>query len=132
MIDNESGEDYLEAVLQLASSEREVHSVDVARKLGVSKPAVTKAMKILRAKGYVEVENNHIVLTDEGREYAQAVYEKHKNIAAFLCALGVNEETAEADACQMCIRDRDIIISNRYCARQRLLSRAENAKIILN
>ena len=96
MIDNESGEDYLEAVLQLASSEREVHSVDVARKLGVSKPAVTKAMKILRAKGYVEVENNHIVLTDEGREYAQAVYEKHKNIAAFLCALGVNEETAEA------------------------------------
>ena len=54
MIDNESGEDYLEAVLQLASSEREVHSVDVARKLGVSKPAVTKAMKILRAKGYVK------------------------------------------------------------------------------
>ena len=52
MIDNESGEDYLEAVLQLASSEREVHSVDVARKLGVSKPAVTKAMKILRSRLY--------------------------------------------------------------------------------
>ena len=120
MIDNESGEDYLEAVVQLASSEREVHSVDVARKLGVSKPAVTKAMKILRAKGYVEVENNHIVLTDEGREYAQAVYEKHKNIAAFLCALGVNEETAEADAC----RFEHMISGETYEAMLRYLKKA--------
>jgi len=77
-------------------------------------------MKILRAKGYVEVENNHIVLTDEGREYAQAVYEKHKNIAAFLCALGVNEETAEADAC----RFEHMISGETYEAMLRYLKKA--------
>ena len=47
MIDNESGEDYLEAILRLAAKEKDVHAVDVAREIGVSKPAVTKAMRIL-------------------------------------------------------------------------------------
>lgn len=47
MIDNESGEDYLEAILRLSAKAQDVHSVDVARELNVSKPAVTKAMRIL-------------------------------------------------------------------------------------
>ena len=47
MIDNESGEDYLEAILRLSAEKKDVHAVDVARELGVSKPAVTKAMRIL-------------------------------------------------------------------------------------
>ena len=38
MIDNESGEDYLEAILRLSAGEKDVHSVDVARELGVSSP----------------------------------------------------------------------------------------------
>lgn len=50
MIDNESGEDYLETVLRLLSTGNDVHAVDVARRLGVSKPAVTKAMRILTQK----------------------------------------------------------------------------------
>lgn len=101
MIDNESGENYLEAVLQLADGEKDVHSVDVARKLGVSKPAVTKAMKLLCAKGYVTIVNNHIYLTETGRSYAQAVYEKHRHIAEFLSTLGVAADTAEVDACRL-------------------------------
>lgn len=47
MIDNESGEDYLEAVLRLSAKQKDVHGVEVARELGVSKPAVTKAMRLL-------------------------------------------------------------------------------------
>lgn len=120
MIDNESGEDYLEAILQLAAAEKDVHSVDVARKLNVSKPAVTKAMKILRAKGYIEVENNHITLTPTGLVYAQEVYEKHKNIAAFLSALGVNDETAETDAC----RFEHLISDETYRAMLRFIKKA--------
>ena len=38
MIDNESGEEYLEAILRLSESGQDVHSVNVARELGV-KPA---------------------------------------------------------------------------------------------
>lgn len=101
MIDNESGEDYLEAILRLSAEKKDVHSVDVARELGVSKPAVTKAMRILTQKGYIEIAANHIRLTESGQAYASSVYEKHKLITRFWVKLGVDAETAEADACRM-------------------------------
>lgn len=101
MIDNESGEDYLEAILRLAAREQDVHAVDVAREIGVSKPAVTKAMRILVRKGYVEIVNNHIHLTPSGKAYAEAVYEKHRLLTGFLEKLGVDAKVAEADACRM-------------------------------
>jgi len=101
MIENESGEDYLEAVLELSKTEKDVHSVDIARKLGVSKPAVTKAIKILKGKGFVDVVSNHIVLTKSGEQYAKEVLEKHNNITAFLTKLGVDSQTAETDACRL-------------------------------
>ena len=101
MIDNESGEDYLEAVLRLSAAQKDVYAVEVSRELGVSKPAVTKAMRILTQKGYVEIRDNHIRLTERGREYAESVFEKHKLLTAFLVKLGVDAQTAEADACRM-------------------------------
>ena len=101
MIDNESGEDYLEAILRLSAEKKDVHAVDVARELGVSKPAVTKAMRILTQKGYIEIAANHIRLTESGQAYASSVYEKHKLITRFWVKLGVDAETAEADACRM-------------------------------
>lgn len=101
MIDNESGEDYLEAILRLSAKAQDVHSVDVARELNVSKPAVTKAMRILTQKGYVEIVKNHIYLTAKGQEYACQVYEKHRMLTNFLIKLGVDENIAETDACRM-------------------------------
>ena len=101
MIDNESGEDYLEAILRLSAVKEHVHSVEIARELKVSKPAVTKAMRILTQKGYVNIVDNHIHLTERGREYAEAVYDRHRTITAFLVKLGVSEDAAEADACRM-------------------------------
>lgn len=101
MIENESGEDYLEAILRLSSDRSDVHSVDVARELGVSKPAVTKAMRLLTQKGYVTFHDKHIYLTASGKNYAVAVYEKHKLITEFLRRLGVSEGAAQTDACRM-------------------------------
>ena len=101
MIENESGEDYLETVLRLLSTGNDVHAVDVARRLGVSKPAVTKAMRILTQKGYIAIVDNHIHLTPSGEEYARAVYEKHRMLTDFLVKLGVDADAAEADACRM-------------------------------
>ena len=101
MIDNESGEDYLEAILRLAAKEKDVHAVDIAREIGVSKPAVTKAMRILIRKGYVDIVNNHIHLTAEGEKYAESVYEKHRLLTGFLTRLGVDAKTGETDACRM-------------------------------
>lgn len=101
MIDNESGEDYLEAILRLSSQKEDVHSVEVAREIGVSKPAVTKAIRILTQKGYVRVVANHIHLTESGKKYAESVYAKHRMFTAFFMSLGVDAKTAEADACRV-------------------------------
>ena len=49
-----SGEDYLETVLQLDEEHGKVRTTDVANRLGVSKPSVNRAMKVLAADGYIE------------------------------------------------------------------------------
>ena len=102
MILKESGEDYLEAVLELEEKNGIVRVVDVAALLGVSKPSVSKAMSNLKAAGYVNQETyGDITLTEKGREKAQEVYNRHKLLAAFFeQVLGVSHETAGKDACR--------------------------------
>jgi DtxR family Mn-dependent transcriptional regulator len=96
-----SGEDYLEAVLQLSEEHAKVRTTDVANQLGVSKPSVSRAMKILAADGYIEQETyGDIRLTEKGRLKAAQVYFRHKTITSFLIdVLGVDPVTAEEDAC---------------------------------
>lgn len=98
---NQSSEDYLENILILSRESEFVHRVDVARKTGVSQPAVQKAVKILQADGFIECDGMHIYLTPKGREYAERIYERHCILKKFLLSLGVNELDAEADACEM-------------------------------
>ena len=43
-----SAEDYLEAILVLSKQGGAVRSIDIATMLGVSKPSVSHAMKLLR------------------------------------------------------------------------------------
>ena len=50
----ESGEDYLEAILRLQLENGFVRSVDVANKLAVSRPSVSRAMSLLEKDGFVE------------------------------------------------------------------------------
>lgn len=98
---SQSNEDYLETILLLSGKQAAVHRIDVARAVGVSQPAVQKAIKILIAQGYVETDGMHIHLTESGREYACAVYERHCTIRTFLRLHGVSEQSADADACEM-------------------------------
>ncbi len=98
---NQSSEDYLECILLLSRETEFVHRVDVARKIGVSQPAVQKAIKILEGCGYVEFDGMHIYLTAKGEEYALKVYERHCTIKEFLLLHGVNDADADADACEM-------------------------------
>ena len=98
---NQSSEDYLECILLLSRESEFVHRVDVARKVGVSQPAVQKAIKILQTEGFVECDGMHIYLTKTGEEYAKRVYERHCIITQFLQLLGVNGKDAETDACEM-------------------------------
>ena len=101
MIYNQSSEDYLECILLLSRESEFVHRVDVARRIGVSQPAVQKAVKILENSGYIECDGMHIYLTKKGKEYAMEIFDRHCTITEFLESLGVNSADAEADACKM-------------------------------
>lgn len=98
---NQSTEDYLECILLLSRESPYVHRVDVARRIGVSQPAVQKAVKILTEQGFVECDGLHIYLTSRGAGYAEKIYDRHCTIRSFLRALGVNGDDADADACEM-------------------------------
>jgi DtxR family Mn-dependent transcriptional regulator len=100
---SESAQDYLEA-LQLATQDRRVVRIsDIARRLGVRLPSVVAMLKGLAAKGLVKHERYGLVeLTDSGRLEAQEVLSRHKAVYRFLNGfLGVNEATAETDACRI-------------------------------
>lgn len=99
---NESIENYLERILILQQKNGVVHSIEIAEALGVTKPSVSHATKLLRENGYIEMDGeNHITLTQSGREIAERMYERHQALASFLMHLGVSEETAFADACKL-------------------------------
>ncbi len=98
---NQSAEDYLESILNLSKAQAVVHRIDVAKRLGVSQAAVNKAVKLLCEKKYVYEEGKHLYLTQEGKAYAEAVYEKHCIIRDFLFAHGVSQAAAEEDACRL-------------------------------
>lgn len=98
----ESPEDYLEAIYMLSLKQQEVRSIDIARHLGYSKPSVSVAMKRLRENGFVLMDDNgFLTLTPEGRAIATRVYERHEIISRYLISIGINEETAQKDACRM-------------------------------
>ena len=94
-----SGEDYLEAVLILSRSCADVRLVDLAEHLGVSRPSVSRAVSLLRRGGFLESEGAYLRLTDAGREVAEGIYKKHCFFKAHLMEVGVDEATAEKEAC---------------------------------
>lgn len=98
---NQSAEDYLESILLLSGQSEEVHRINVANALGVSGAAVNKAVKILVEKGLVYEDGKHLRLTQEGKSYAEEVFDRHCILREFLTGLGVSEQTAEEDACRM-------------------------------
>ena len=98
-----SMEDYLEAVAMLRGKGKVVKVSQISRKLKVKMPSVTSALKKLSEQGLVEHEKyGHIKLTLEGNKVAEEVLRRHKALTRFLTeALGIDQETAEEDACKM-------------------------------
>lgn len=98
----ESGEMYLESILMLSKKNNTVRSIDVAEYMGFSKPSVSRAMSSLKEQRYIIIDNEgYIALTEKGRAIAETMYERHILLTDFLVRLGVDEDTAAADACRM-------------------------------
>ena len=102
MIIKESAENYLETILVLEKRKGSVRSIDIVNELDFAKPSVSIAMKNLRENGYIEVrEHGYIHLLEKGREIAERMYERHTLLTRWLVALGVEQDTAEQDACRI-------------------------------
>ena len=98
----ESGEMYLETIYVLSKANSHVRSVDISEHMGYSKPSVSRAVHILREKGYIEMDpDGFIHLTEAGRTVAEKIFERHTVIAGMLMRLGVDPKTAAEDACRM-------------------------------
>ena len=98
----ESMENYLETILILSQKRPVVRSVDIAEELGFKKSSVSVAMKNLREKKHIKVdEQGFIHLTPSGLEIANMIYERHTLLSSWLIHLGVPADVAAADACKM-------------------------------
>lgn len=99
---SEAIENYLETILVLSAKKPELHAVDICDELGYSRPTLSVVLKRMREGGLILVdENNHITLTEKGREIAEKIYERHNVISKFFMDIGVSEETALHDACKI-------------------------------
>ena len=99
---NESAENYLETILILSQKLPVVRSVAIANELGFKKSSVSVAMKNLREKEHIKVdEQGFIHLTPSGLEIANMIYERHTLLSSWLIHLGVPADVAAADACKM-------------------------------
>ena len=97
----ESGEMYLETILILLQENGRVRSVDIAEHMGFSKPSVSRAVSLLKERGHIKVDGQgSITLTESGRAIAEAIYERHTILTEVLVSIGVDRETAAADACR--------------------------------
>ena len=102
MHSTESSENYLETILILSKKLPVVRSVDIANELGFKKSSVSIAMKNLREKNQITVTDaGFIYLTDEGRDIAEMIYERHEVLSKWLISLGVTEAVATEDACRI-------------------------------
>ena len=116
---HKSAEDYLEAMLMLKEERGYIRSIDVAEKLGVTKPSVSYATKRLRESGYISFDPaGMIVLLAPGLEIAERMYERHKLLTELLVALGVSPETAREDACKI---EHDLSVESFAAIRKHVL-----------
>src|SRR4029078_1774873 len=95
----ELAEDYVELIAELIEEKGEARLVDLAERLGVTKATVNNTIQRLQRDGVVTSQPYRaIFLTDKGRKLATASRERHHVVRDLLIALGVDAETADADA----------------------------------
>jgi Mn-dependent DtxR family transcriptional regulator len=75
---------------------------DMAERLGVKAPSVTAALQKLDSMGMVKYRRyQNVKLTRVGKSIAKKLHTRNKTLMDFLLMIGVDEETASTDACEI-------------------------------
>ena len=79
-----------------------IRSIDIAERLGVTKPSVSYATKRLRENGYITMDKDGLItLTESGMTIARKMFQRHKILTEVFVKMGVDPETAAEDACKI-------------------------------
>jgi DtxR family manganese transport transcriptional regulator len=96
---SEVAEDYVELIADLIDAHGEARLVEMAKHLGITQATVFTTVSRLQRDGLVEHRPyRSIFLTEAGRDLAKMARRRHQLVVAFLCALGLAEDTARRDA----------------------------------
>ena len=88
---NEARDDYLEAILMITQERGHCRSINIAETLG----------KLIEA-GLITMDSDKMIhFTEEGRALAELTLEKHNYLKQLLMDAGIDDETAEREACAM-------------------------------
>ena len=101
MSGSESQEDYLEAILRIRSERGSCRNADIAERLGVTRPSVTKALAGLSSRSLVEVVDRDVRLTQRGLGVARSTLDKYEFFRRLLCDAGVHAHLAAREACRL-------------------------------
>jgi DtxR family Mn-dependent transcriptional regulator len=111
-------ERYLDVIYEIEAEMGEVRVKDIARALGISYPSVSEMVDRLVSEGLVTHDKyRHISLTAKGRRIGKGLDEKHEVLKRFFTnVLGVDEEVADTDACEIehVISDESLVRLVRY------------------
>ena len=93
---------YIKTIFELEEESGAAAPSDIAEKLTVKAPSVTSALQKLDSLGMVEYHRyQHVNLTKRGKEVAKMLNNRHQTILDFLRLIGVEEEIAVSDACEI-------------------------------
>ncbi len=96
---DELAQDYVEVILDLIEEGGEARLTDIAAKIGVAHPTVSKALRRMHSEGLVWLRPYRALqLTEQGRRLALECRVRHKIVFEFLLSLGLDKEVAEVDS----------------------------------
>jgi len=96
-------EDYLEAIFHIIAEKQAARPKDIARRLKVSNPSVTGALRSLAEKGLINYAPYDVIsLTPSGKTVAKDVIRRHETLRDFFVkVLAIEEAQADKAACRM-------------------------------
>src|SRR5881628_104565 len=95
---SQSAEDYLERIHELIEHKGYARVVDIASSLKVKQASVTSMVQKLAEAGYLKYEKYRgLILTDQGRQVARKIRNRHETLSRFFSLFGLDAETQRED-----------------------------------
>jgi Mn-dependent DtxR family transcriptional regulator len=97
--ESSAAQDYLETIYELIESKGYAKVVEIAHRLGLKGPSVTRMIQKLSREGFLKYEKYRgVIMTARGKKTAIDMQRRHQLLRDFLMGLGVDAKTADRDA----------------------------------